>query len=488
MSGRLIYVMVVFSPWAFGTTEPWSIWTMNCLGYALGALLCVKLAIRGLTGYRNPRWDAPASAEAGRLSATARLSRLLTQALTALTVFLLLYCLVSIANARSTYLRAEAIFLYHPFVAWLPHSFDRIGTWQAFRNYLALAGFFWGARDWLLGKSPAEQRAERSKLSDPAEVRAMPLPQRLRSLLWVLTINGGLLGLEAIIQRVDGQGKLLFLVRPRIHKTAEGQFGPYAYRSNAAQYFNLAWPVSLGLWWSLQRAARKRASQAYKLAWANRHVLLICVVVMAACPIISTTRAGALVALANLSISAAILWWAQPKGDVQARVGILLCLGLVLGLAAWLGWAKLAPRLEADEMQEGFAIRNEMYSTARQMVVDYPWLGTGPGTFEPLFQLYRIDPNEYWPAQLHDDWLETRITFGWVGSGLIMLALALVIIRPFVRGGIHGGQRLVALTWLALAGCLVHARYDFPMQVYSVLSLFLLLCAILFSVSRRPLR
>ena len=33
-----------------------------------------------------------------------------------------------------------------------------------------------------------------------------------------------------------------------------------------------------------------------------------------------------------------------------------------------------------------------------------------PGTFEPVFQLYRGSQDEYWPAQLHNDWLETRIT------------------------------------------------------------------------------
>jgi len=56
----LVYLMVVFSPWAFGTTQPWSIWTMNVAGYSLGALLIAKLAIRQVKGYRPPRWDAEA--------------------------------------------------------------------------------------------------------------------------------------------------------------------------------------------------------------------------------------------------------------------------------------------------------------------------------------------------------------------------------------------------------------------------------------------
>src|SRR6266566_1518780 len=55
VSEGLIYFMVVFSPWAFGTTQPWSIWTMNISGYFLGVILITKLLIRTLNGYKPPR-------------------------------------------------------------------------------------------------------------------------------------------------------------------------------------------------------------------------------------------------------------------------------------------------------------------------------------------------------------------------------------------------------------------------------------------------
>jgi hypothetical protein len=38
---------------------------------------------------------------------------------------------------------------------------------------------------------------------------------------------------------------------------------------------------------------------------------------------------------------------------------------------------------------------------------------------------------------------------------------------------------------LSLAGCLVHARFDFPLQIYSTLALFLHLCAVFFCLSRK---
>jgi hypothetical protein len=49
----------------------------------------------------------------------------------------------------------------------------------------------------------------------------------------LLAINGALLGVEGIVQRLEGSGKLLFLIQPQVNRS-ETQFGPYAYRANAA--------------------------------------------------------------------------------------------------------------------------------------------------------------------------------------------------------------------------------------------------------------
>ena len=52
----VIYFMVIFTPWAFGTTENWSIWTANIAAYLLGGMLVVKWVIRWKTGYAPVRW------------------------------------------------------------------------------------------------------------------------------------------------------------------------------------------------------------------------------------------------------------------------------------------------------------------------------------------------------------------------------------------------------------------------------------------------
>jgi O-antigen ligase len=302
----------------------------------------------------------------------------------------------------------------------------------------------------------------------------------------VLAVNGLLLGIVGIVQRLEGSGKLLFLVRPEVNPDAVTQFGPYAYRANASQYFNLLWPVCLGFWWTLHRERGFRRS--------SHHLLLVCAIVMAACPIISTSRGGALITVGLAVFAAYFLSLSQffitadRRTDPSLRrrnVALLAVFFLaVLGVGYWLGWQTLAPRME--QIDEGFAYREEMYENARPMAWDYPWYGIGPGTFEVVFQLYRLSTDTYWPAQLHNDWLETRITFGWVGLVPMLMALGTVACRWLARGGIYGGRRFVILSWLSVAGVLVHARFDFPFQIHSIVLLFLVICAILFSLSRRP--
>ena len=490
LTEAIVYFVVLFGPWAFGTTQPWSIWTMNVAGYALGLLWLIKLGLRHFKGHHPARWDHPESASAEATTHRDHSGWLRARSLTAilggLTCAILGYCLISALNARATYHADQLGFVYHDFIPWLPHSFDRGSTWSVFWTGLGLAGSFWAIRDWIPGKSSGEQLAHWQKSAASTPERSWPFPARLRRLLWLLAINGALLAAESIIQRLENSPKLLFLVLPRIHQTAESQFGPYAYRANAAQYFNLLWPVCLGFWWTLNRTAGRRRSA--------HHCLLGFAAIMAACPIISTSRGGALILLGMVILAAIFLLSTHflvsthrqesKRGRTQVLGGLTLFLLASLSLGLLLGWKALRPRM--SQLEEGFQGREQIYEIARGIGAQYPVFGIGPGAYESVSELYRPPTDDFWPAQVHNDWLELRVTFGWVGAALIYTALAVVLLRWFTGGGIHGGRRFVFLTWLALAGCLAHARFDFPFQVHSILFLFLTLCAILFSLSREP--
>jgi hypothetical protein len=105
------------------------------------------------------------------------------------------------------------------------------------------------------------------------------------------------------------------------------------------------WPVTLGFWLALRQSARATARAGVRIGGGSYLVLLPGAVLMAACPIVSTTRG-------------------HPHRGGKNVVKI-----------------------------------------AR----DFPVLGTGAGTFGSLYQLYRSDPEQDWAAYVHDDWLETRM-------------------------------------------------------------------------------
>lgn len=809
----ILLTLVIFTPWALGTTQSWSIWTANLLCYALGLLLAAKWVIRWREEYRPARWGEVlvVTEASGDLSPPRRRVDPATGGLAILTVLLLGYILISALNARADYnARTRAFEYFEGTWRWLPFTYDRSSTWFVFWQYLGLACAFWSVRDWLLHRSRQDLKDDDTpRWSDPGA--KLVIPARLGRLLWVLCLNATLLAVVSIIQRAEGTSRLLWLVESRSGKQADTVFGPWSYRSNGAQYFNLVWPVCLAFWlWLQERAGRALTGRLSRFD-GPQLILLPCAIFVAACPMISASRGGAMVsvlggglatlmvyfmsrrdiarsarrltagALVVAGLVAAVFGWPtirerlaqpdtrfatgidvrtndftvllrvrvpeEPKAGWQSLVGfasngrlatqpgsfqlawvsqgafLVQAIGSTLtnyqrffatnlvvaqagrevqlavvrqgnvrvfvdgqevggmevqagrapgwngflqtrylfvsdasvggvalvnfamtpeeiarsaaqplgqledellkavpvnevagatasftlpervtaevstrptdpatpwwvlrrrsgsgplgmtqtlkdldprlrgplrvGFRAWnpandpihlgvrldggpVSFAVVDPRSEAGldlvcraphgqppsqvevflvdeegnpieeapagtqlyfrelnlhaggsvfaqelvrkvrllEFTDRMSGRNEIYGNAMRMAQDYPVWGSGAGTFATVYQLY-MQPGQDWAAYLHNDWLELRITFGWVGFTLIVAALAVLLYRSWLGGGLSALRVVIALWWLALAGCLAHARFDFPFQVYSVLFLFLLLCAIL---------
>lgn len=538
LTEAVIYFMVVFSPWAFGTTQDWSIWTMNVCGYLLGALLVAKWLVRWKTGFQLERWGREGGwrwetgggesggqkSEAGgrRDRETVGLSggqtvrpfdwaRGITIALAGLTVLVLGYCWVSAVNARATVLADEIsrvvyrinplMFEYYDAIKWLPHSYDKPSTWKAFWNYLALAWFFWGTRDWLLGKSTSERRDSTVEGRAARDEHALPvssvrspeprrhsvalafprmLPNRLRCLLWVICINGAVLAVEAILQRISGTQKLLWLIEPLFGGT-ESRFGPYAYRSNAAQYLNLVWPLCLGFWILLRTESKGRRIHILARRSGSYVILPPCVIIVAAASVFSASRGGAIITICLLFGATTILWFAAHREKLVYRIAILAIPITTLAVAGFLGLNSLQKRFQTV-FSDSLQIRRQIYQNAERIAQDFPYFGTGPGTFGSIYRMYK-EPQQVWEAYAHNDWLETQLTFGWIGFSLILLMLGLTLARSLAPTGIAMPRKFATTVWLALGGCLLHARFDFPLQIYSILHLFVTLCSVLFCLS-----
>jgi O-antigen ligase len=484
----VLYFMVVFSPWAFGTTQLWSIRVMNGAGFFLGVLLLAKWLIRWRSGYRPNRWmDALAVDESATNRRRIIRCRILTRLLAALTGLILAYCLVSAVNARATYYHAEHRFDYHECVEWLPHSYDQAATWFAFWTYLGLACSFWAIRDWLLGKTRKEIRTELETVPDlsstpplPFSPSNTPLSSRLRRLLWVLCFNAALLGLVSIVQRLDSTNKLLWLVQPRVMGGPDFHFGPYAYRSNAAQYFNLIWPVCIGFWWSLRAQFRAERRSNHRVGSSPHVVLLPAAVLIAACPIISTSRGGALLFFIGVPLVVGVIVWTsrQRKQRWGSLLAVLFCL-LALGL--YLGWQPLSKRLQGLKnlsTDQSSVERFAQYESTRQMITDFPFFGVGPYAYTATYLLYK-KPQQTWYPYAHNDWLQVLVEWGGAGSAVILAALLLAWGWPVTTG--IARSPIIGTLMVSVFLVMTHAVFDFPLQIHSLLFTTLLLLTVLTS-------
>lgn len=469
LSGIVLLVMTVFAPWAFGCTVSWAIWSMCGAGYTLGLLLVLKWVARRREEYEPDRWVEHSGIGAWGVRIMA-----------GLTVLVLALVLISALNARAevviTKIGPQLNYLEREPVSWLPTSYDGPRTMRAFWRYLALALTFWAARDWVLTKTRRERY--------DAEEAVFP-PARVRQFLWTLSISSAVLALVSIAQRLDGTDKLLWLIKPVIRNPQNFSWGPYAYRTNGAQYFNLVWPITLGFWWALRDRARKTRKGAAKLGNDAHIILLPCTLLMASCPLISTSRGGALVMLALVGGTLLILATAQGAAH---RVGRLAAAGLFLGVLA-LGWFAGGTALRerfSTVFEDRLSKRLDLYEAAGRMVADAGPFGTGPESFTGLYSLYRTNPEDEWHAFAHNDWLETRITFGWVGLSLVVALLVLLVAHWSTGQGLEAPREFNLLFGLSLVGLLAHARFDFPFQMFSLLFLFLVLGAVGLASAPRP--
>lgn len=460
LTGAGLLFLVVWAPWAFGCTIYWATNVLVNGCFALGLLLVGKWLLRWRFAYRPERWVEPTGA-----------GRWVVRALAGLTVLFLGWSFAGVLNAHGSVELTRAGPLIHALDrtpwTWLPASYDWQDSLQESLRFAAYACAFWAARDWLLAKTRHEKHQ--------AEECPFP-PQRLRWLLWTLSLSGAALALTGILQRLDGTNKLLWLVVPMINKLNSQQFGPYPYRTNAAQYFNLVWPVTLGFWWALHAQNRRRNPRA-KFGNEPALALLPAVMLMMAVPIVSTSRGGALLLVFLAGVVLVITALQRQVGR-----GVRLGLGVSLVAALALGWTlggDAQKKRFADVFDDQLSGRVEIYKTAGNMAREFGWRGSGAGTFLRLNVLYRENLGEKWQGYVHDDWLETRITLGTVGLALAMGLLGLVAASWFTSAGPLPPAVFPLFTAAALVGLLIHAKWDFPFQVQSLRFTFVVICAVL---------
>jgi O-antigen ligase len=457
IGGGLLCALVVTTPWLYGTTEEWSVKLMNYGSYAAGMVFLIAGILRKIARRED-------------YSSTGR-EKVPGWIFLILNISVLLFCAIAYWNARASFSVDDRSFTYREeYNPKLPTTYDAALTAETLAVLFACFVVFWSLRSWIAGGNRS-----RTDHDEGGILRN----KRFQLFVWLLCINGLALAVQGILQRLSGSSKLLW-VRESYWGTAISCFGPFSYRGNAAEYLNLLWPVAIGFWWILSRERRRRIGSSRLFTDGPELLLIPTTIAMIAACIISLSRGGAVIAVSIL-IGIAVVFLLQKNVSMSSRLGFGGFVLLVF-LAVWfLGWENLAVRFKAS----GFDLsgRVEIYRNAKQMAHDYPIFGTGPGSFRSVYHLYRQGTEERWHGFLHDDWMETRVTFGWVGLGLVIGNLVVLAYWICSSGRPAILYVFTASVGLGLVGALIHAKFDFPFQTYSILFTFVAIAALLTTVS-----
>lgn len=252
-------------------------------------------------------------------------------------------------------------------------------------------------------------------------------------------------------------------------------FATYYTHGNSGAYLNLVLPVAIAL--ALRSFLRKSAPILRAIP------LALCLLLVVAA-VANTSRGGQAIGaslIVALTICLRDILFSRvrrlEKKTLLVAAGVIAFALLAVAGASHLDqslgrWHDLQSSLERDG-------RWLVSRAALRAVGDAGWFGFGPGTFRVVIPYYTngLGPNVggIWRF-LHEDYLQTLLEWGWIGSAfwaLLFFGSICVAARTLRRRGddspLSGRQRLFLTgAVLALGGVALHALVDFPLQIASL--------------------
>jgi len=413
-SRYLLLGSLVYAPWAYGCTLPWT-----------AALLDSLLAVVVLL------WMAGCAV--GRSAPTLPP--------VALSCALVLICLGLLMawNAHFRYNPETYCFvLVHAPADHLPGAIDRSRALTATGHAAVLLGVFLCVCDTARGKLWR------------------------RRFLAVMGLSGASIMLLGLLQRASGASMIFWQPGP-----ADGVFfGTFYYHGNAGAFINVVLPLCAAFG---GRALYRAGAQGARALWIP--AFLLCLGAAA----VNVSRAGSLLS-ALLAAAIVVFELRAARGRLFSRLsavaavvavcGALAALALSAGEAqAWEKWGQLKSQLK-DEDNPRYLVNVVNW----EMAQDAGTCGFGPGTFEMAFPHY-TGPLGYalrgiW-RYAHQDYLQAVIEWGWLGAALWMVLLFGGMAR-LLGNHPEPDARLRFACGLALGSLALHALVDFPFQIPSI--------------------
>jgi O-antigen ligase len=311
--------------------------------------------------------------------------------------------------------------------------------------------------------------------------------ERALAALRLVAYSGGIYAGYGLLAYAFGGDTLLWL---RKWAYLGDLTGTFVNKNSFATYLGLCFLAALtALIAALQQvdfAGRWQDKLAAAIDFLSRRpALVVCLFLLPTALLLTHSRGGLIATLAGaVALGLAV---SQAPGLRRLRRLRLAALPVALAILAFLiSGDRVVERMLGAEGD--LQARGIIYAATRQAVDDHPILGTGLGSFEAVFPIYR-PPGIWGHVNLaHSDYLQNVLELGFPAAALLVLALAWLF--GLCLRGVMQRRRDAAYPCLGVAATVLvglHATVDFSLQIpaVTVTYLFLLGAAVAQSLPTR---
>jgi len=430
---RFFLFLIVFSPLAFGATEPWSI-ALVAIVCLLACLLCLMAGRAGHCSlYRPPG----------------------------------LVALLSLAG-----------FMLFQLVPLPPAALQLISpaTWQIYRDTIWVAS----PGSWMpISVAPEATLAQFIRLCAYGAfylltTQLLSVQERLKKILTILTVFAGLYSLVGILQFFLPGDRILWVLKTWPEHSPHG-FGTYVNGNHYAGMMEMLLPLLLCWFLAIRPRVRYGSWRETFVDFLGHprtspYVLAGLTVVLVGVSIFfSLSRGGILSSLGSLCLLG--LFFLLHRGNRKTGILIILFMGLILTSVGRLDWDPIFARFDRIRDSAGNLAdqRPEYWQDSSKIIRDFPLAGTGFGTFIHIYPRYQTArTGNLFVDHAHNDYIELLTDGGMIGALLVFWFLVALWVASFRALKRRKNQISIFLTLGSFAGMValgLHSFTDFNFYI-----------------------
>jgi O-antigen ligase/tetratricopeptide (TPR) repeat protein len=429
-SKAILFFLVIFTPLAFGTVEPWSYAVMEILT-AAGFLLFVISLVRE----RDTLHAVPGM-----------VPLLLFLAFSVFQIIPLPPFVVEFLSPNAFVIQEKIAALTNTH-SWMTLSVNQQAGLFEFFRYSTYVMFYF------------------------LTVQILKEKDTLQTMALVVAVFGGLLAFSSILQFYLTKDMALWF---RYSPENSIVVGPYVNHNHYAGLMEMIFPIVLALFFfyrprigntSFFRGIAEILSQEK----ANIHILIGSSALLILVSIFVSLSRGAMIstALALVLFFFLLLKRKISRGNTALVIGLVVVATLAIG---WFGWGQILDRFAKLQNTQGvvYEARLDFWKDSSKIIRDFKLTGSGLGTFAHIYPPYKSLVDDRTLSHAHNDYIELLVE----GGGISFVLIAAFLIAWFRKTyKAFSGRRDAFSIYLymgsltAMAAILIHSFTDFNLHI-----------------------